>query len=110
VIAPGVTVTTRADGDVVLIVIAGEIDLSNAKYVEQEVAAAISNRTLTTAIDLTSVGYIDSVGLRVLFALTSRLETAQIGLKLIAPIGSPARRVIEIAGLDAIVEIVDTKG
>jgi anti-anti-sigma factor len=103
--APGVTVSARADGNVVLIVISGEIDLSNATYVEAQIANAITNRTLKAAIDLTDVGYIDSIGMRVLFSLALRLEIAQIALKLVAPVGSPARRVIEIAGLDSIVTL-----
>lgn len=104
----GVTVSARADGDVVLIMISGEIDLSNATFVEDQIASAITNHTLSAAIDLTAVGYIDSIGMRVLFALSRRLETAQIGLKLVAPIGSAARRVIEISGLDSIVTVEPT--
>jgi stage II sporulation protein AA (anti-sigma F factor antagonist) len=103
--APGVSVTARSDGDIVLIVIAGEIDLSNADFVEQQIADAITNRTMTAAIDLTDVSYVDSIGMRVLFALATRLETAQIGLKLVAPIGSAARRVTEISGLNSIVDV-----
>jgi stage II sporulation protein AA (anti-sigma F factor antagonist) len=103
--APGVTVAARADGDMVLISISGEIDLSNADFVEGQITTAITNHTLQAAIDLTDVGYIDSIGMRVLFSLAIRLETSQIGFKLFAPIGSPARRVIEIAGLDSIVDI-----
>jgi stage II sporulation protein AA (anti-sigma F factor antagonist) len=56
-------------------------------------------------VDLTQVTYIDSIGMRVLFGLATSLQTAQIGLKLIAPIGSPARRLIEISGLDVIVDV-----
>jgi anti-anti-sigma factor len=106
--ALGVTVAARSDGDIVLIVISGEIDLSNATYVENQIASAITNQTMRTAIDLTDVAYIDSIGMRVLFAIAARLETAQIGLKIVAPNGSPARRVIEIAGLDSIVDVEST--
>jgi stage II sporulation protein AA (anti-sigma F factor antagonist) len=101
----GVTVTARSDGDTVLIVIDGEIDLSNAAHVEGEITRAISNRTMSAAIDLTAVTYVDSIGMRVLFELATRLETSQIGLKLVAPVGTPARRVIEISGLGAVVDI-----
>lgn len=102
---PGVTVTARADADTVMIALAGEIDLSNAGFVEQQISHSITNHVMHVAVDLTEVGYIDSVGMRVLFSLTTRLETAQIGLKLVSPIGSPARRVIEISGLDSIVDV-----
>jgi stage II sporulation protein AA (anti-sigma F factor antagonist) len=105
VTGPGVTVTARSDGDTVLIVIEGEIDLANAGFVERQIAAAISNRTMSTAVDLAAVTYVDSIGMRVLFELATRLQTAQIALKLIAPMGSPARRVIEISGLDSVVDV-----
>ena len=104
----GVTITAGTDGDMVLIAVDGEIDLSNAGHVEQQMASLISNRTMHAVVNLSKVTYIDSIGMRVLFALATSLETAQIGLKLIAPIGCPARRVIEISGLDAIVDVEPT--
>ncbi|MEY2449499.1 MAG: hypothetical protein QOH79_2975 [Acidimicrobiaceae bacterium] len=101
----GVTITGGSDGGAVLIAVAGEIDLSNSEHVEQQIASFISNRTMHAVVDLTQVTYIDSIGMRVLFGLATSLQTAQIGLKLIAPIGSPARRLIEISGLDVIVDV-----
>lgn len=101
----GVDVRIRSDGDAVLVVIDGEIDLSNAEVVADRITQALSNFTLKTVIDLSQVRYIDSIGMRVLFSLAARLETLQIGLKLVAPIGSPARRVIEICSLDSIVDV-----
>lgn len=106
--AAEVTVTSRADGDVVLIVIEGEIDLSNAESVEADLSEAIPNRTMTAAVDLSNVAYIDSIGMRVLFSLVTRLETAQIGIRFIAPLGSPARRIIQISGLDAVAQVDDS--
>jgi stage II sporulation protein AA (anti-sigma F factor antagonist) len=100
-----VTVSIRSDGDAVLVVIVGEIDLSNAETVSDSVAGALSNFTMRAVIDLSAVDYIDSIGMRVLFSLATRLETLQISLKLIAPLGSPARRVIEICSLDSIVDV-----
>ncbi len=102
---PGVSVTARADGDTVLIVLAGEIDLSNAEVAERQITDAITNQSMRVAVDLTDVGYIDSVGMRVLFALTTRLETAQIGLKLVRAdrfAGSTRDRDL---GLDSIVDV-----
>ena len=102
---PGATVRARSDGDSVLVTVAGEIDLSNADQAERQIASEITNHIMKVVIDLTDVGYIDSIGMRVLFTLAIRLETTQIALKVIAPIGSPARRVIEISGFDSIVAI-----
>ena len=104
-IDPTAFVTATADGDDVCVVISGEIDLSNAEEVESDIAAAISNHCKNASIDLSDVTYIDSIGMRVFFNLVARLRTAQIELKFIAPLRSPARRIVEIAGLTSVVTV-----
>ncbi|MEU6124570.1 STAS domain-containing protein [Streptomyces sp. NPDC047123] len=49
---------------------AGEIDMTNADTLDRALAA-VSGRVV---VDLTSVGYLDSAGLNVLFAHAERLE------------------------------------
>ena len=105
-IEPTAFVTVAADGDHVSVSISGEIDLSNAGDIESEVAAAIPNHSTSASVDLTDVTYIDSVGMRIFFTLVARLRTAQIDFKVIAPVRSPARRIVEIAGLNAVVDVV----
>jgi anti-anti-sigma factor len=93
------TVEAHDEGGRVQIVLRGDVDLANADAVEDAFAAAISNRTTAATVDLTAVTYLDSAGMRILFALASRLRTLQIKLELVAPHGAPARRVIELSGL-----------
>jgi anti-anti-sigma factor len=93
------------DGDTVCITLKGEIDMANATLVEDEVADAITNQMTTVSIDLTEVTYLDSAGLRILFGLVDRLPTLQIDLELVASLTSPARRVIELSGLAAVVAV-----
>jgi len=87
----------REDG-VLTIRIAGEIDLANAGALEGALEDAIDSSVADTRIDLGAVEYLDSAGVRVLFVLADRLRTRQIGLRVYAPPGSPARRVLDIAG------------
>jgi anti-anti-sigma factor len=101
----GAQVNAVVDGDVVRISLVGEIDLSNADTVGSELVDAISNRASAVVLDLAGVRYLDSAGLRVLFLLVGRLDTLQIGLEVSAPIGSPARRVVELSGLAALVPL-----
>jgi anti-anti-sigma factor len=101
----GAEVFAVLDGDVVRISLRGEVDLSNADLVQAELVDAISNRASAVVLDLAGVRYLDSAGLRVLFLLVGRLETLQIGLEVSAPIGSPARRVVELSGLAALVPL-----
>lgn len=87
------------------IVIDGEVDLANADAVQQEVFAAVNNRLAGVCIDLSGLTYIDSAGLRILFALAERLRLLQTECTVIAPYGSPVRRVIELSGLASVVDV-----
>lgn len=89
----------------VRIALSGEVDLDNAGDVEAELARAISNRATLVSINLAGVAYLDSAGLRVLFHLVERLATLQIAVELVAPMGSPSRRVVELSGLAALVPL-----
>jgi len=89
----------------VRIALSGEVDLDNAGDVEAELARAISNQATVVSINLAGVAYLDSAGLRVLFHLVERLATLQIAVELVAPMGSPSRRVVELSGLAALVPL-----
>ena len=99
------TVKIAASGGLVRIVLEGEIDLANARWVGEEMTSAITNQATAAVVDLSGVGYIDSAGLHVLFELAARLPTLQIALELIAPLGSQVRRVMEICGLTTVVPV-----
>ena len=88
---------TRDDGALTL-EITGEIDLANADELEETFEDAIDSSVTEAVFDLTGVEYLDSAGVRVLFVFADRLRTRQIGMRVIAPPGSRARRVLEVAG------------
>jgi anti-anti-sigma factor len=98
-------VDAAVEDGLVRIVVRGEIDLQNAHEVETQLVQAISNEANVVSIDLADVAYIDSAGLRVLFHLVDRLATLQIAVGLVAPMGSPSRRVIELSGLASLVPL-----
>jgi anti-anti-sigma factor len=98
-------VTSMADGGLVHVVVSGDIDLSNAAQVEDHLFGAISNQATAASVDLAGVGYLDSAGLRILFALAGRLEALQIALTLVVPVAAPARSVIELSGLSSVVSV-----
>jgi anti-anti-sigma factor len=91
-----------------LIRLAGEIDLANAAAVEVQLREVITNRTQSVSIDLSMLEYLDSAGLRVLFALVDRLELLQIAMDVVVSAGSPARRAVELSGLGAVVAVHTT--
>lgn len=96
------TVAVHTEDTSVRIRISGEIDIDNAGLVEQQIVDAIDNTMTDVLLDLTYLEYMDSSGLRILFSLTSRLEVLQIGLGVVAPRGTSTRRVLELAGFDAL--------
>jgi anti-anti-sigma factor len=97
--------TITSDGADVAVAVGGDVDLANVDGLQQRLEAAIPNQVTSVTIDLTDVTYIDSIGMRLLFSLAARLQTAQIAVVVVAPTGSPARRVIEISGLAAVVTL-----
>lgn len=93
------------DTKTVEISITGEIDLSNADVVQDDVYSAVANDLVRVQLNLAGLTYIDSAGLRILFTLADRLQLLQTELEIIAPHGSPTRRIIELSGLDTVVAV-----
>jgi anti-anti-sigma regulatory factor len=66
--------------------------LAIAAAVPRQVFGAITIQLTEVALDLITLTYIDSAGLRVLFTLGTRLETLQIALQLLVPTASTIRK------------------
>ena len=98
-------VAVHPAGTTVHIAVGGEIDLANVGVVEEQIAEAITNQVTAVTIDLGALSYIDSAGLHVLFSLVARLEVLQIALSVHVPPGSLARRVLELSGFGALVDL-----
>ncbi|WP_019806862.1 STAS domain-containing protein [Saccharomonospora halophila] len=98
-------VEVRADGSRVDIVITGEIDLSNSERVRDKIFGSIDNRLEEVRLDLGELKYLDSAGLRILFALAERLRLLQTSCTILSPVGSPTRRVLEMSGVGAVADL-----
>ncbi|MEA2421794.1 MAG: hypothetical protein QOF55_893 [Thermoleophilaceae bacterium] len=92
--------------DVVVARISGEIDLSNASELGDELSAAVPNSALGLVIDLTATSYLDSSGVHLVFDLAERLGRRQQQLRVVVPEGAPVRRVLRIVDLDATVPVL----
>ena len=100
------TMTVDHDSaDTVRIALAGEIDMDNARQVEQQILDAISNQLTAVTLDLSGLEYIDSAGIRVLFTLANRLAILQIALGSSCRSRSPIRKVIDLSGMAAAVPV-----
>lgn len=86
----------------------GDIDLSNADAVAEVAEAAVPNTAKGLVLDLSSVTYLDSSGLRVVFRLARRLGDRQQVLRLVVPEGARIGRVLEFAGVRTVAEVLQT--
>jgi anti-anti-sigma factor len=94
------TLTLETHDNDIRIGLAGEVDMANADKIQQQMASAITNDTMSVTVDVADLRYIDSTGLRVLASFAARLRSIDIEFTLIAPATSPAGRVIELTGLN----------
>jgi anti-sigma B factor antagonist len=94
--------------DVVIARLSGEVDLSNAAHVGEELGAAVPNSALGLVLDLTATSYLDSSGVHLIFGLAERLRRRQQQLRVVVPEGAPVRRVLRIVELDDAVPVTAT--
>jgi len=95
-----------ASQDGILVVsVAGEIDLSNADAVRDEVLDSIGTAHDRVALDLTATTYLDSTGVRLLFDLATRMQARRRRLALVVTDRAIVRRVIVLTKLDEAVPV-----
>jgi anti-anti-sigma factor len=97
-------VVDRSDGTA-HIAVSGELDLANAKAVEQQILRGVGDGTTAVTLDLTGLRYIDSAGLWILFRLGTRLAAAKIAGEVVVPADGPVWRMVETAGVAAAIPV-----
>lgn len=88
--------------------VVGEIDLSNAREVIDDVSGALPHDTPRVVLDLSTTAYVDSAAIAGLFRLAERVQQRRQQLQVVVPLHSPIRKVIELTGLDQLVPVLDT--
>ena len=89
----GAAVTARLSGDV---------DMTNAGLVGDELRNCISNDAASLVIDLSGARYLDSAAIAVLFDLARRLARRRQALRLVVPPRSPLRRLFDITEIQEV--------
>lgn len=105
---PPLAVTARRIGRRAVVDACGEIDLATADVLSGAIHAAIDEGALDLWVDLTGVEFMDSTGLHVLVAARHRLAALNRRISVICSAG-PARRVIDVAGLDVLLGVVPSR-
>jgi anti-anti-sigma factor len=92
----------------VVVVLPGEIDVTNSGEVLEQLTGALSPGVETVIADLTSTSFCDSSGVHALVQ-SHELATAQdIELRLAVAPGGSVRRVLQLVGADHVVPVFAT--
>lgn len=92
-------------GDASIARVSGEIDISNAQEIGEMLERGLAKGKGDQIIDLTDVGYLDSVGVRLIFSLAERLRGRRRELHLVVPDDAVIRRVLELADVPKMVRM-----
>jgi anti-anti-sigma factor len=94
------TLRIRERGSIVMAVVEGEIDLSNAPELLGDLTAAVSNSARGLLLDLTGLEFLDSSGVHMLYDVADRLATRQQRFAVVLEADAPPRRAIELSGVE----------
>jgi anti-sigma B factor antagonist len=93
-------------GPVVVARLRGDVDMSNAGQLRDELNAATRNDALGLVLDLSEVEYLDSAGIHLIHRLRDGLRTRGQQLRLVIPADSLVNDTLRLAGLDWDEEVV----
>jgi anti-anti-sigma factor len=85
--------------------LSGEVDMTNAAYVREELLGAVPNDVLTLVLDLGECRYLDSAAIEVMFDLSRRLARRRQELRLVVPEGSPLGRVLALTDVSSVAPV-----
>ncbi len=91
---------------VVVAALGGEVDVSNVREIEDAIRAAVGPATVGLVVDVGSLTYLDSSGVRLLLKLHDRLRDIRRGFAVARPEDGIVARVIDVVGLADEVQVV----
>ena len=84
---------------VVVVAVPGELDIANAPAIEAALRGAEASGADEVVLDLSELGFMGSVGLRIILEAVERAQARGHRLTLVA--GPAVRRITDLAGLSA---------
>jgi anti-anti-sigma factor len=85
--------------------LSGEVDMTNAAFVRDELLGAVPNDALTLIVDLAGCRYLDSAAIEVIFDLARRLARRRQELRLVVPESSPLGRVLTLTDVGSVAPV-----
>ena len=87
-------------GEVVVARLSGELDIAGAPGMGERIHAAVPTSARALVIDFSSLDFIDSSGIAMLFGLARKLGSRRQQLRVVATSGKPVARVLDIVEFD----------
>jgi serine/threonine-protein kinase RsbW len=101
-------ITTRTQGDVTVVALAGNLDSNTSPQAQQALDGILASGGRKMVIDFTALDYISSAGLRVLLGTAKRLSGAGGALHLFG-LNDTVREVFQISGFSTILAVFATE-
>ena len=97
-------VTTRDEGDRVVVSAIGEVDVFTAPTLDAELGRLVVEGRRHLVVDLSRVDFLDSTGLSVLVKALARVREAEGSIAVVV-IADRVAKVFRITGLDALIPL-----
>ena len=98
-------VTVELQGASVVARLKGEVDMTNATWVHDELLHSVPNGAIRLVVDLSETRYLDSAAIALLFDIAKRLGRRRQLLRIVMPQGSPLERVLELTDVGTVAPI-----
>jgi anti-sigma B factor antagonist len=99
---------SRLDDGRILVTITGELDIATVPLVRERLTALVETGTARIVADLRGVSFMDSTGLAAFIHAKLRQGDDAGGITLVLAQDSYARLIFEVAGLDGVLDVVET--
>jgi anti-anti-sigma factor len=87
-------------GEVVVARVTGELDVSRAPRMGDEILDAVPTSAVGLVVDFSDLEFIDSSGIAMMFGLARKLSARRQELRVVSPRGEPVARVLEIVDFE----------
>jgi anti-sigma B factor antagonist len=98
-------IAVERHGGSVVGVLTGEVDMTNAAVVRDQLLDAVPNDVLALVLDLGGCRYLDSAGIEVIFDLSRRIQRRRQELRLVVPGSSPLGRVLTLTEVNSVAPV-----
>ena len=107
--ATDLSVDLSEEGDLTILTVRGELDAYSAATLDAAFDEALADGAQQLVLDLTEVGFMDSAGLHVLFAVQREISSRDGALAIVAGDAPQVRRLLEVVAPREALPVVATR-